>query len=294
MTQRARKRYRRSAGSVPRKLLLAFGVLVGAERHPRGGGRDLGAERPSRHATARPAEAGQGGGQLGRVRGRRRPPGLHPVGHDPAPGVGRQDPAGAQPRHGGDRGRALLRARRDRLRGDRARRLGGPEGGRRGPGRLDDHPAARPQPLHRGSRGDDRAEDPRGDLGGGVRAGVLEDADPHQVPEHGLLRDHRRPHRGGRSGRRRDLLLKAGPGAGPARGGADRRAAAGALRVQPVPEPEGRRCSGATTCSRRWRGRDTSPRRTTRRRSRRGWGSTAAASTRPSASPTSSTTSPRS
>ena len=51
---------------------------------------------------------------------------------------------------------------------------------------------------------------------------------------------------------------------------------------------------GATTCSGRWRGRDTSPRRSTRRRSRRGSGSTAAASTRPSASPTSSTTSPRS
>ncbi len=140
------------------------------DRHPRGRGRHLGAERPSRHAPARPAEAGQGGGQLGRVRCRRRPPGLHPVGHDPAPGVGRQDPPGARPRHGGDRGRALLRARRDRLRGDRARRLGGPEGGRGGPGRLDDHPAARPQPLHRRSRGDDRAEDPRGDLGGGVRA----------------------------------------------------------------------------------------------------------------------------
>ena len=34
--------------------------------------------------------------------------------------------------------------------------------------------------------------------------------DPHQVPEHGLLRDHRRPHRGRRPGRRRDLLLEAG------------------------------------------------------------------------------------
>ena len=64
--------------------------------------------------------------------------------------------------------------------------------------------------------------------------------DPRAVPEHRLLRHQRRPHRGRRRGRLAGLLQQARLGPQPRRGGAARRAAAGALRVQPVPQPGGR------------------------------------------------------
>ena len=67
--------------------------------------------------------------------------------------------ADAQGRDGRDRGQELLRPRRARPRGHRPRRLEGPAGRRQaGPGRLDDHPAAGPQPLHPEPRRDDQAK----------------------------------------------------------------------------------------------------------------------------------------
>ena len=56
-----------------------------------------------------------------------------------------QEPAAGD---GGDRGPALLRARRRRPRGHPPRRAQEPRSRQGGRGRLDDHPAAGPQPLH--------------------------------------------------------------------------------------------------------------------------------------------------
>ena len=64
-----------------------------------------------------------------------------------------------QGRDGRDRGQELLQPRRDRPRRHRPRRLEGrPRGRQAGPGRLDDHPAAGPQPLHREPRTHDEAK----------------------------------------------------------------------------------------------------------------------------------------
>ena len=83
------------------------------------------------------------------------------------------------------------------------------------------------------------AQDHRGaprQRGGGP---ALEGLDPDRVPEHRLLRDQRGRDRGRRRGGGRDLLLQARPRSDPARGGDDRRPAAGALPIQPVPQPAG-------------------------------------------------------
>ena len=108
-------------------------------------------------------------------------------------------------------------------------------------------------------RTDDQAKADRSAprLRGGGSA--LEDLDPHRLPEHGALRHGRRPDRGRRRGGGADLLRQAGQGARPDRGGADRRPAPGALRIQPVPRSRGPRKNGATRCSTRWRRRATSP-----------------------------------
>ena len=58
----------------------------------------------------------------------------------------------------------------------------------------------------------------------------------------------------------------------PDRGGADRRPAAGALRIQPLPRPAGGARSAATRCWRRWRNRATSPPPNTARRPTSGLG----------------------
>ena len=75
----------------------------------------------------------------------------------PVPAAGAA--ADAQGRDGRDRGQELLQARRARPRRHRPRRLEGPAGRRQaGPGRLDDHPAAGPQPLHPEPRRHDQAK----------------------------------------------------------------------------------------------------------------------------------------
>ena len=75
--------------------------------------------------------------------------------------------------------------------------------------------------------------------------------DPRPVPEHRLLRHQRRQDRGRRRGRLAGLLQQAGRGPQPLGGGAARRPAAGALRVQPLHQPQGGHRRGATrSCAR--------------------------------------------
>ncbi len=74
------------------------------------------------------------------------------------------------------------------------------------------------------------------ETGGSPRQGV----DPHRLPQHLALRDGRRADRGRGRGGGADLLQQAGQGPQPERVGADRRPAAGPLRIQPLPRP-GRR-----------------------------------------------------
>ncbi len=143
------------------------------------------------------------------------------------------------PRDDRDRGQALLRAWRGRLRGHRARRDQGPAQRPGAPGRLDDHSAAGARALHPGPQARPDSQDPRGQDGLGARASAHQDLDPVAVHERRPLRDRQRPHGARRRGRRRDLLLQARQGPLAAGGRDARRHAAGALAVQPVPESDG-------------------------------------------------------
>ena len=144
-------------------------------------------------------------------------------------------PEDAAAGHHRDRGRELLRARRRRLPGGRPR--GGREHrGRRGQaGRLDDHPAARPQPLHPGPRGHHRAQDParpsspRSSRRSTPRSGSSSSTStpPPTGPTTAAPRSASRPPSQVYFSKPvEDLNLR--------RGGAARRAAAGALAVQPA------------------------------------------------------------
>ncbi len=122
-----------------------------------------------------------------------------------------------------------------RLRRHRARGLEGPHRGQGARGRLDDHAAARPQPLHRPGE-DVHAQDQGGVPCDQARAQVAEAEDPQRVPQHRLLREPRVRRRG----RLTDVLLQAcepadSPAVRPAR-----RAAAGSVGLRPVPQPAGR------------------------------------------------------
>ena len=94
--------------------------------------------------------------------------------------------------------------------------------------RLDDHPAARPQPLHQ-PRGHVRAQADRSLHRRPAEQPPLEGMDPRELPEHRLLRQPRlwRPGRGA------DLLLEAGVEADSRAVGAACRADAGAVRLRP-------------------------------------------------------------
>ncbi len=115
-----------------------------------------------------------------------------------------RDVAVAAEGDGRDRGPPLLAARRRRLRRHRARRVGRRHRRQGGAGRLDDHAAARAQPLHR------RREDVPAQAEGGVPRDqasrtMAEAEDPRRVPEHRLLRQPRVRRRGGGA----DVLLEA-------------------------------------------------------------------------------------
>ena len=165
------------------------------------------------------------------------------------------------------------------------------EAGQDGRGRLDDHPAAGPQPLHPQPEADPRTQDHRGEAGDRVRPAPLKAGNPWPVSQRRLLRDGRRRHRGRRRRRLEDLLLQAGLEAEPGAGGAAGRAAAGPLRIQPDPQPG----PGSPTAQ-RGAGEDggarlsSHPRGSGARRDRDS-ASTPPAPTSPTASPTSSTTS---
>ena len=120
--------------------------------------------------------------------------------------------AGPQERHGRDRGQELLRPRGDRPGRDRPRRLEGPAGRRQaGPGRLDDHPAAGPQPLHPATpKRRSKRKLIEAHLAEEVEDSPLQGLDPHRLPEHGAVRDGRRGDRGRRRGGGADLLRQAG------------------------------------------------------------------------------------
>ena len=85
-------------------------------------------------------------------------------------------------------------------------------------GRLDDHDAARPQPLPRRRRRPSRARSRRRWSPSGSRS-ALEAVDPHRLPQHDPLRHRRRPDRRGRRGGVRAVLRPPGV-AGHARPGA--------------------------------------------------------------------------
>ena len=100
------------------------------------------------------------------------------------------------------------------------------------PGRLDDHAAARPEPLHL-ARADVHAQAARGVSGGQARRQVVEAEDPHDLPQPDLLRQPGVRGRGGRA----DVLLEAGEEADARAGGAPRRTSPGAFAIRPVREP---------------------------------------------------------
>ena len=107
-------------------------------------------------------------------------------------------------------------------------------------GRLDDHAAARAQPLHL-ARAHLHAQAARGVPRGEARRQVVEAEDPDGVPEPDLLRQPGVRRRG----RVADVLLEAGEEADARTGGAARRPAAGALELRPVRESRARRARGA-------------------------------------------------
>ncbi len=253
MSRRARQiRRRRSQRGPARAIFVVVGLIAGTVLLAGAAGvgyivsaRQLGAESLE-------AEAGQPGSDLGRLRRRRDPPGLHPGGH-----AAHADPvlvhAGQRAqRDGRDRGPPLLQARRRRLRGRRAR--GDQERLQRQdrPGWLDADDAADPQPLPGRPLAHAEAQDPRGEArlrprgqaSGPARQGV----DPHPVPEQRPLRHGRRAER------RRDP----GGGARLLRQGRERPEAPARRRCSPgcrrrprsttrssIPR---RRSSGATRC----------------------------------------------
>ena len=145
-----------------------------------------------------------------------------------------------------DRGPPLLPARRRRRRGHRPRALEERQRRPGGRGRLDDHPAARAQPLYR-ARADGRAEAEGGVPRDQARQGVGEEPDPRDLHEPGLLRQPRLRDRG----RGADVLLQARERAEPARVGDARRPAAGADATTTRSRRKRSRRAGATRCC--WR-----------------------------------------
>ena len=135
-----------------------------------------------------------------------------------------------------DRGQALLPPRRrglqrHRPRGDQERDVGKDR-----PGRIDDHPAARPRALHQGPEARRRPKDPRGEDGRRAREGPQQAVDPRAVPERRAVRHGARAHRDRGRGGVAGLLQPLGQGPDARPGGAARRPSPGAVRLQPVPE----------------------------------------------------------
>ena len=183
-----------AAGGPPRQARRAAARRRGARRRGdrRGdGGDDLRAALRPLGAASREDRAEHVRLRRGRVPPRRDPRRAEPPGRP-----SRADVALAAARDGGDRRSPLLLAWRDRRRGDRPRALARPERRPRRRGRLDDHAAARPHPLHL-ERAHRRAEGHRGVPGREARPQVVEGANPRHVPQLRLLRQPRIRRRGG-------------------------------------------------------------------------------------------------
>ncbi len=225
-----------AAATRPSSACWSWSMVVGIGGHRRRRLRRL--DRRLRPVAVL-AEGARPGLQLRGAGRRRLAAGLHP-GLRAAPARrGQRVPEAAQGRHGRDRGPPLLPARRHRLRGRHPRRRAEPRQPEDRAGRLDDHDAARPQPLHL-QRAHVPAQDPRGQGRAGDRGAALQAVDPRQVPQHGALRHGGRAVGDRRQGRRADLLQQAPGPADAARGRDARRPAAGAVAVLAAAQP-GRR-----------------------------------------------------
>ena len=163
-----------------------------------------------------------------------------------------------QRRRAGDRGCALLRARRRRLQGRAARRPG-PPGRVAQPGRLDHHDAGGAQLLPV-DREDLHPQDLRDPAGAEDREPAEQGPDPRDLHEPDLPRAARLRLRRGE----RDLLRQAAEGHHDRRGGHARRAAQGAFGLQPDRQPEARhRAAAATSSTACWRTASSRPNSTT-------------------------------
>ena len=231
------------SSSAPLFVVLALAVI---------GGRLLGPRRRRRGALAGRLQEGRPQRQLGDLCRRRQQARPDRFRRSAVPGLDKARAQAAAAGDGRDRGPALLRARRHRPRGHRPRRAEEPRSGQDGRGRLDDHPAAGPQPLHRNPEARPRTQDHRGEAGGRVRRTPFAAGNPRPVPQHRLLRDGRRRDRGRGRGRRQDLLLQAGLEARPGAGGAAGRPAPGALRIQPAAAPARGAAAAQRGAARRW------------------------------------------
>ena len=147
----------------------------------------------------------------------------------------------AQAGDGGDRGQELLQRGRDRPEGDRPRRAGATcspaasrsRAPRRSPSSWCATSTSRTRATRSSARSSRRIWPTR-------RTTQLEGLDPHRVPEHGALRDQRRRRpRSGSQAAAETYFSQPGEAADAARGGADRRPAAGAVGVQPAAPSDG-------------------------------------------------------
>ena len=148
MTQRNRRRQRHRGGARGKLLFVGLGVAALLAIATIGVA-SLGARRRRQGALARRLQTGRQGRQLDPLR---RPTAassaIDRVRRSARADLDRPHPEEPPARDRRDRGPALLRTRRRRPRGHRPRRAEEPRSRQDGRGRLDDHPAARPQPLH--------------------------------------------------------------------------------------------------------------------------------------------------
>ncbi|CAA9553451.1 MAG: Multimodular transpeptidase-transglycosylase, partial [uncultured Thermoleophilia bacterium] len=202
----------------------------GRRRHAARGGRLHADTAPARGLPPLRAER-----ELGRVRPRRHPARGDRQRPQPHRRAAPEDLALPARRHRGDRGPALLRAPRRRLRGHRPRGLEGHQRGRDPRGRLDADDAADLAALHH-EGAHLRPQDQGGLARDPAREGDAEGEDPRAVPEHDLLRTERVRRRGRRPG----LLQPDGEERDAPAGGADRGPGPAPLRLRPVVAPGAR------------------------------------------------------
>ena len=250
--QRIRRR-RRGSGGPRNKAFLAFMVL-GIVRHRSAASPRSATSSPSppRRRRSTSLKARDPRRELARLRRRRQALGFIQADELRLPVAGDEIPQVAQGRDGRDRGRALLQAQGRRLRGRRPRGGQEPRLAQDRAGRLDDHDAARPQPLHLQrarptSARSARPSSPRSSRTSTRKNWIL-DKYLNTVP-YGTV--------GGQSaigvaGRGADVLRQAGQGPHAARGGAAGRPAAGAVGLLARALPRRRARRAATRCCARW------------------------------------------